>query len=200
MPILLFSQGGLSVSLKLYNTPQGIYISLLTLMDAEELLNLRLRNSKEHQQFEPLRDNDYFTLESQRQLINQRILDARQDSAYMFGIYLLSGELIGQITISNVVRGVGQFADIGYCIDHEMQGNGYTSAAVQLILGYAFRSLGLHRLQAAILPHNDGSRRVLEKNGFQAEGLARRFLRINGEWQDHRTYAILAEDCLPQEE
>ncbi|KHL93687.1 acetyltransferase [Paenibacillus sp. IHB B 3415] len=188
------------MSIKLYNTPQGIYISLLKLTDAEALLNLRHRNRKEHQQFEPLRDNDYFTLESQRQLINQRILDARQDSAYMFGIYLLSGELIGQITISNVVRGVGQFADIGYFIDYDMQGKGYTSAAVHLILGYAFRSLGLHRLQAAILPHNDGSRRVLEKNGFQAEGLARRFIKINGEWQDHRTYAILAEDFLPQEQ
>ena len=188
------------MSFKLYNTPQGIYVSLLKLLDADELLNLRLRNRTEHQPFEPLRDNDYFTLESQRQLISQRISDAQQDSAYMFGIYLLDGQLIGQITISNVVRGVGQFADIGYFIDHEMQGKGYTSAAVQLILGYAFRSLALHRVQAAILPHNDGSRRVLEKNGFQAEGLARRFIKINGEWQDHRTYAILAEEFLPQEE
>lgn len=187
------------MSFKLYNTTQGIYVSLLRLMDAEELLRLRLRNRQEHQQFEPLRDPDYFTLDSQRQLISQRIVDARQDSAYMFGIFLLSGELIGQITISNVVRGVGQFADIGYFIDHELQGKGHTSAAVQLILEYAFRSLGLHRVQAAILPHNDGSRRVLEKNGFQAEGLARRFIKINGEWQDHRTYAILAEDFLPQE-
>lgn len=151
------------MSYKLYNNAQGIYLSLLELTDAEELLCLRLRNRIAHQQFEPLRSEDYFTLESQRQLINQRILDAQQDSAYMFGIYLLSGELIGQITISNVVRGVGQFCDIGYMIDHEQQGQGYTSAAVHLILGYAFRSLGLHRVQAAILPHNTGSRRVLER-------------------------------------
>ncbi|WNS42155.1 GNAT family protein [Paenibacillus sp. MMS20-IR301] len=188
------------MSYKLYDTAQGIYLSLLQLTDAEDLLSLRLHNRKEHQQFEPLRDNDYFTLDSQRQLIAQRIEDSRQDNAYMFGIYLLSGELIGQITISNVVRGVGQFADIGYLIDHSQQGKGYTTAAVQLILKYAFRSLGLHRLQAAILPHNNGSRRVLEKNGFQAEGLARRFIKINGEWQDHRTYAILAEDVLTREE
>lgn len=188
------------MSFKLYHSTQGIYISLLQLVDARELLDLRLRNRDQHQQYEPLRDDDYFTLDSQQQLLKQRISDASQDSAYMFGIYLLDGKLIGQITISNIVRGVGQFADIGYFIDHEMQGKGYTSAAVQLILRYAFRSLGLHRVQAAILPHNDGSRRVLEKNGFQAEGLARRFIKINGEWQDHRTYAILAEDFLPQEE
>lgn len=184
------------MSLKLYNTPQGIYLSLLQTSDADELLKLRLRNRIEHEQYEPRREEDYFTLDSQRQLISQRIEDALQDRAYMFGIFLLDGQLIGQITISNVVRGVGQFADIGYFIDHQMQRKGYTTAAVGLIVKYAFRALGLHRVQAAILLHNEASRRVLEKNGFQAEGVARRFIKINGQWQDHRTYAILAEDVF----
>ncbi|MNC27198.1 putative ribosomal N-acetyltransferase YdaF [compost metagenome] len=184
---------------KLYNTVQGIYISLLQIQDADELLQLRLRNKEHHQPFEPLRDEDYFTLESQQQLIAQRVEDSLQDRGYMFGIYLLDGQLIGQITISNVVRGVGQFADIGYFIDYALQGKGYTSAAVGLVLKFAFRSLALHRVQAAILLHNHGSRRVLEKNGFQAEGIARRFIKINGQWQDHRTYAILADDTQPLE-
>ncbi|MNH39894.1 putative ribosomal N-acetyltransferase YdaF [compost metagenome] len=100
----------------------------------------------------------------------------------MFGIFLLDGELAGQITISNIVRGVAQYGDLGYFIDHAVQGKGYTTAAAQLILDYAFRALALHRVQAAILLHNDASRRVLEKNGFQAEGVARRYLKINGEW------------------
>lgn len=184
------------MSFKLSNNPQGVYISLLQLQDADDLLKLRLRNKDKHQLFEPLREEDYFTLQSQRQLINQRIEDALQDNAYMFGIYLLDGQLIGQITLSNVVRGVGQYADIGYFIDYERQGKGYTSAAVGLVLDYAFRALGLHRVQACILLHNDRSRRVLEKNGFQAEGIARRFIKINGRWQDHRTYGILIEDYL----
>ncbi|AIQ15357.1 acetyltransferase [Paenibacillus sp. FSL H7-0357] len=184
------------MSLKLYNTSQGIYLSLLQLQDADELLQLRLRNKVQHQPFEPLREDDYFTLESQKQLVGQRLEDARQDRAYMFGIFLLDGQLIGQVTISNVVRGVGQYADIGYFIDHEVQGKGYTSAAVGLILEYAFHALGLHRVQACILLHNEGSRRVLEKNGFQAEGIARHFIKINGQWQDHRTYAILADDTI----
>ena len=184
------------MSLKLYNTPQGIYLSLLELKDAGALLHLRLNNRTAHQEFEPLRDEDYYTLESQHHLINQRRLETQVDRAYMFGIFLLSGELIGHITISNIVRGVGQYADIGYLIDHTRQGKGYTSAAVHLVLEYAFRSLGLHRVQAAILPHNTASRRVLEKNGFQAEGQARRYIKINGKWQDHRTYAILAENFL----
>ncbi len=184
---------------KLYDITHGIYISLLQIQDADVLLQLRLRNKEHHQPFEPLRDEDYFTLESQQQLIAQRVEESLEDRAYMFGIFLLDGMLIGQITISNVVRGVGQFADIGYFIDYALQGKGYTSAAVGLILKFAFRSLGLHRVQAAILLHNHGSRRVLEKNGFLAEGIARRFIKINGQWQDHRTYAILADDVQPQE-
>lgn len=130
------------MSLKLYNTSQGIYLSLLQLHDAEELLQLRLRNKVQHQPFEPLREDDYFTLESQKQLVGQRLEDARQDRAYMFGIFLLDGQLIGQVTISNVVRGVGQYADIGYFIDHEVQGKGYTSAAVGLILSMPSMLLG----------------------------------------------------------
>ncbi|WP_379164232.1 GNAT family N-acetyltransferase [Paenibacillus sp. sgz5001063] len=185
---------------KLYDTSHGIYIALLEVNNAEDLLQLRLRNKEHHQPFEPLREKDYFTLESHQQLIRQRVEESMQDRAYMFGIFLMNDQLIGQITISNIVRGVGQFADIGYFIDYTLQGKGYTSAAVGLILKFAFRSLGLHRVQAAILLHNHRSRRVLEKNGFQAEGIARRFIQINGQWQDHRTYAILVDDAQMQEE
>ncbi|WP_151737978.1 GNAT family N-acetyltransferase ['Paenibacillus yunnanensis' Narsing Rao et al. 2020] len=176
------------------DTAQGIYISLLELPHAEELLQLRLRNRAEHQPFEPLRESDFFTLKSQRQLIRQRLNDADQDRAYMFGIFLQEGTLIGQATLSNIVRGVGQYADLGYFIDAGQQGRGHMSAAVKLVLQFAFRVLGLHRVQASILQHNHGSRRVLEKNGFQAEGIARRYIRINGEWQDHLVYAILVDD------
>ncbi|AIQ61883.1 acetyltransferase [Paenibacillus stellifer] len=173
-----------------------IYLRLFTLADAGSLLDLRLRNRDIHSRYEPRREESFFTLDSQEQLITQRIEDAEQDRAYMFGIYA-SGEdlLIGQITISNIVRGVGQFADIGYFIDHECQGKGFMTAAVGLVAAYAFKSLGLHRLQAAILLHNDASRRVLEKSGFQAEGIARQFIKIDGRWQDHRTYALLSHEA-----
>ncbi|WP_150275754.1 GNAT family N-acetyltransferase [Paenibacillus tepidiphilus] len=173
---------------------QGMYIALLELQHTDELLQLRLRNRIHHQLFEPLRDEEYFTIGSQRQLIRQRLEDAEQDRAYMFGIFLHDGTLIGQITLSNIVRGVGQYADLGYWMDTGQQGRGYMSAAVRLVLQFAFRVLALHRVQASILPHNTGSRRVLEKNGFQAEGIARRYIKINGEWQDHRVYAILTDD------
>ncbi|WP_379137512.1 GNAT family N-acetyltransferase [Paenibacillus sp. sgz500958] len=182
------------MTITLYDRPANIYITPLLLEDAERLLELRLSNRSFHQQYEPKHDEDFYTLEGQQQLITRRAAETREDRAYMFGIYLLDGSLIGQITISNIVRGVGQFADIGYFIDHRLQSNGYMTAAVSLIVQYAFRALGLHRVQAAILVHNIASRRVLEKNGFQAEGIARGFIKINNKWQDHQTYAILAEE------
>jgi ribosomal-protein-alanine N-acetyltransferase len=186
------------MTLTLYHTSQGIYISPLELKDAESLLELRLSNRLTHEPFEPKRDDQFFTLENQQQIINQRLEHALEDKAYMFGVYLLDGQLIGQITLSNVSRGVAQYADLGYLMDHRMQSKGYMTAAVGLILGYAFRALGLHRVQAAILLHNEASRRVLEKSGFKPEGVARQYLKINGQWQDHQTYAILAEDVLKE--
>ncbi|AIQ50173.1 GNAT family N-acetyltransferase [Paenibacillus sp. FSL R7-0331] len=182
------------MELTLNNHTQGIYLSLLQLQDADKLLQLRLRNQAHHQPYEPLREADYYTLESQKLLLSQRLSDAEQDKAYMFGIFLADGQLIGQITLSNLVRGVAQYADLGYFIDYAIQGRGHMTAAVGMVLDYAFRALALHRVQASILLHNDASRRVLEKSGFQAEGTARRYLKINGEWQDHRTYSILADD------
>lgn len=188
------------MALPLYYTTHGIYLSPLELKDANHLLLLRLHNRVAHEPFEPKREDHFYTLEGQQQIINQRIEDAQNDRAYMFGIYLLNGQLIGQITLSNVARGVAQYADLGYLMDHQMQGKGYMKAAVELIINYAFLTLKLHRVQAAILLHNEASRRVLEKNGFRAEGVARQFLKINGQWQDHQTYAILAEDVLPKEQ
>ncbi|OBZ15298.1 acetyltransferase [Bacillus sp. FJAT-27264] len=182
------------MTLTLYSTSKGIYLSPLALKDAEELLALRLRNRIAHQPFEPKRDDDFFTLEAQQQHISLRTADAEQDRAYMFGIYALDGKLIGQITLSNVARGVAQYADLGYFIDKDTEGKGYMTAAVRLVLEYAFRALGLHRVQAGILLHNEGSRRVLKKNGFQAEGVARKYLKINGEYQDHQTFSILADE------
>lgn len=188
------------MTLTLYKTSKGIYISPMEPKDAHSLLELRLNNQVAHKPYEPKRDDYFFTLAGQQQIINQRVEDAQQDRAYMFGIYLLDGQLIGQITLSNVSRGVAQYADLGYLMDHEMQGKGYMTAAVDLVLGYAFRALGLHRVQAAILSHNEASRRVLEKNGFKPEGVARQYLKINGQWQDHQTYAILKDDMLASPE
>ncbi|OBA07590.1 acetyltransferase [Paenibacillus polymyxa] len=179
----------------LYNTPQGIFLRPLGLEDSEALLGLRLRNRDSHAPYEPLYEDSFFTLEKQQDYIRQRLRQAEEDRGYLFGIFLLKQErLIGYISISNLVRGVGQFADVGYMMDQQEQGKGHMTAALKLIIQYAFRALSLHRLQAGTLLHNNRSQRVLQKCGFQPEGIARKLVQIQGEWQDHQMFAILAED------
>lgn len=178
----------------IHDAVHNIFIRPLQVSDVEALLAVRLNTRKAYEHVEPKRSEEFYTLQEQRQLILNREEDRVLDRAYMFGIFTSDDKFIGQVTLSNVVRGVGQYADVGYFIDLDHQGKGYMTAALGLALQYAFQALRLHRVQAVILPINQSSRRVLEKSGFQREGVARRFLRINDQWQDHETFAILEED------
>ena len=105
--------------------------------------------------------------------------------------------LLGGITVSNVRRGVAQSASLGYWIGQPYARQGLMSEAVQLTLNFCFETLGLHRVEAACLPANEASCALLLKSGFKEEGMARKFLRINGQWQDHITFAILRADARP---
>ena len=103
-------------------------------------------------------------------------------------------ELIGRVALSNVSRGAWQNATLGYYIDEAHTGRGYATEAVRLALEFAFGSARLHRVQAAVLPRNIASRRVLEKAGFCREGRSTKYLQINGVWEDHEMFAITLED------
>jgi ribosomal-protein-alanine N-acetyltransferase len=117
------------------------------------------------------------------------------DSAYGFGIFLgKGGPFIGEVSLGSVQRGPFQSANVGYWIDASYAGQGYMPEAVALVLRYAFEDLGLHRVEAAIVPRNDRSRRVAEKLGLRDEGTSSRFLQIRGVWEDHVRYAITVEE------
>lgn len=121
--------------------------------------------------------------------------DWRSRSGFTFFIFEQETDaLVGGVALSNVRRGVSQSGSIGYWMGESYSGRGYMSEAVRLLLSFAFDTLGLHRVEAACLPHNRASRRLLAKLGFREEGLARRYLCINGRWQDHVTHAILRDD------
>ena len=102
--------------------------------------------------------------------------------------------LLGGLTLSNIRRGVTQSATIGYWIGAPYAGNGYMSEAVRAALRFSFGRLRLHRVEAACLPNNAPSRRLLARCGFHEEGHARRYLKINGVWQDHVLFSILEND------
>ena len=124
--------------------------------------------------------------------------DWREERACAFFILnRTSDTLQGGITVTNVRRGVAQSASIGYWIGEPYARQGYMSEAVQLTLNFCFETLNLHRVEAACLPSNSASRALLLKSGFKEEGLARQFLRINNQWQDHVTFAIIRVDARP---
>lgn len=95
------------------------------------------------------------------------------------------GKIIGSIGLNNVVWGAFRSAFLGYKLDRDFVNRGYMSAAVQLLVKYAFEELGLHRIEATVMPKSKASLRVLEKNHFINEGISRDYLKINGVWEDH---------------
>jgi ribosomal-protein-alanine N-acetyltransferase len=118
-----------------------------------------------------------------------------QDRTYALVIELRATRaVIGRMTLSQIVRGPMQGANLGYWIDEAHQGTGLTTEAVREALRFAFGPLKLHRVQAGTLPHNAASQRVLHKAGFREEGYARNYLHIAGRWQDHVLFAVTAEE------
>jgi ribosomal-protein-alanine N-acetyltransferase len=170
-------------------------LRLLHPTDAPALLALYQRNAEHLTPWEVEREPAFYTLEAQREIIQTALVAAADDRGYAFGVVLReSGALIGRLTLSGIVRAAFQNAYLGYWLDVGHTGRGLMTEAVRLALGYAFGTLGLHRVQAATLPHNMASIRVLRKCGFRQEGLAERYLRIAGRWQDHAIFAITAEE------
>jgi ribosomal-protein-alanine N-acetyltransferase len=146
--------------------------------------------------WEPQWARDELTRSAFRRRLRQYQRELRDDQGYAFLIFRRADAvLVGGLSISNVRRGVAQAASIGYWIGAPYVRRGHMTDAVKAILPFAFSTLGLHRLEAACLPHNSASQRVLDKAGFKREGMARRYLKINGVWQDHDLFALLQEDA-----
>jgi ribosomal-protein-alanine N-acetyltransferase len=167
----------------------------LTPDDADALLDLRLRNQEFLRPLEPIRPKDIFTLQGQAEDIEASIRERRAAIGYVFGIFEgQGGDLVGRIGVRNVVRGAWQNATLGYYVDEGHGGRGYCTEAVRLATAFAFGAGGLHRVQAAIMPRNAASIRVVQKNGYRLEGRAERYLQINGVWEDHDIFAITREE------
>jgi len=154
--------------------------------DADELAALYAANRDFLAPYEPVRPPEFFTAEGQRERLERQL----EGETHPFAI--LDGDAIAG-TI-NAVRDGPESCVIGYWVDGARNGRGLASAAVAEILVYVFGALALHRVEAATLVDNVASQRVLEKNGFDRIGLARRFLRIDGDWRDFLLFQRLADD------
>ena len=145
--------------------------------------------------WEPLWPADALTETAYLRRIRRLATEWKTDEGYSFHVFERArGRLVGGIGITQVRRGVAQTATLGYWVGAPFERRGYTTDAVRLIVRFAFETLQLHRVEAACLPENLASRRVLEKAGFVREGYARLYLRIAGAWRDHLTFALLRED------
>ena len=149
--------------------------------------------------WEPTWAYDALTRGAFRRRLKMYKAELRQGVTYSFLILRrVDDVLLGGITLSNLRRGVAQSATLGYWIGSPHRNQGYMTDSLAAILEFAFSRIGLHRVEAACLPANEASRRLLLRSGFREEGYAREYLRISGRWQDHQLFAIL-RDNLPSE-
>jgi ribosomal-protein-alanine N-acetyltransferase len=125
--------------------------------------------------------------------------DWKLGSAYVFVAAMRYGRepIVGRVALTSVTRGPWQSAQLGYWLDVASGGRGLMTECVGIVLEFAFESLGLHRVQAAVMPRNQPSRRILMKCGFREEGYAERYLKISGKWEDHIIYGLTAEEWRP---
>ncbi|HTT30364.1 MAG TPA: GNAT family protein [Solirubrobacteraceae bacterium] len=163
---------------------------LIAVEDAPALAQLLQQNRAFLADWEPIRPEDYFTVDGQRRMI-QEALDSYGDGVRVSHVILDDRRIVGRVTLSNIVRGPFQSCNLGYWVSQADNGRGFATAAVGDIRQIAFDTFRLHRIEAGTLLGNVASQRVLERNGFVRFGVAPGYLNIAGVWQDHALYQAL---------
>ncbi|MGJ0504875.1 MAG: GNAT family N-acetyltransferase [Methylocystis sp.] len=176
----------------------GLYLRASEMRDYVEWAELREKSRSFLTPWEPLWPIDDLTRASFRYRVRRHAEEMARDEAYSFFIFREEDDaLLGGLSFGHVRRGVSQAATLGYWMGEPYAGKGYMTRAVRAACAYAFEKRGFHRIEAACLPTNEPSKRLLERVGFKQEGYARSYLNINGQWRDHLLYALLETDPQP---
>lgn len=167
--------------------------------DGAEWMELRARNAEWLAPWEASNPQPGGGLPTFRQMVRSLNQQAREGTALPFVITLADSRahrapIVGQLTVSSIVWGSALMATLGYWVDREHAGHGIAPTAVAMATDHCFFTLGLHRMEINIRPENKASLRVVEKLGFRYEGLRPRYLHIAGEWADHESFALTAEE------
>ena len=166
--------------------------------DYMEWAELREKSRSFLTPWEPLWPIDDLTRASFRYRVRRHAEEMARDEAYSFFIFREEDDaLMGGLSFGHVRRGVSQAATLGYWMGESYAGKGHMTRAARAACAYAFEKRGFHRIEAACLPTNEPSKRLLERVGFKQEGYARSYLNINGQWRDHLLYALLETDPQP---
>ncbi|OXS99527.1 hypothetical protein B7H23_15435 [Notoacmeibacter marinus] len=160
--------------------------------DFSDWANLRIQSRAFLEPWEPAWPNPPFSRREFTKTVRRQIGEARAKKSYTFFILSPDETLMGGITLSNIRYGVCQNGEIGYWMGEPFAGKGYMHDAIDTLCEFGFGRLRLHRIQAACIPGNERSERLLKKAGFEREGLLRSYLLIGGAWRDHHLYARLS--------
>jgi len=175
---------------------EGVYLRYPRVADFFAWARLRDESRAFLMPWEPSWATDELTKGAFRRRLKRYARETRHDTAYAFFVFRAEDDaLLGGCTLSNVRRGVTQCCALGYWVGERFARQGYMNAAVRVLIPFIFKTLGLHRIEAACLPTNEPSKSLLAKAGFRQEGLAKAYLQIDGEWRDHVLFALLADEA-----
>jgi len=155
-----------------------------------------IRNRQFLKSWEPERANSFYTVKGQKRFLMkdyEDMISGRMIKVWLFEKDEKPGKIVGSITLDNIIRGYFLSCLLSYRLDKHKVNKGYMTEALVPMIDFAFNDLGLHRIEANIMPHNIPSLKVVKKLGFKPEGLAQKYLKINGKWQDHVRMVLLNE-------
>ena len=174
----------------------GIYLRPAVSGDFSAWVRLRSESREFLTPWEPIWPEDDLTRAAFRRRLRRQSDEMARDEAFSFLIFDAGADmLLGGLTLGGIRRGVAQSGTLGYWMGAPHAGKGRMTRAVAAAVRFGFSTLRLHRIEAACLSENTASQTLLERNGFQREGLARAYLRINGAWRDHLLYALVEPEA-----
>ena len=176
-----------------------IHTSRLTLKslgeeDSRSVLDFYNRNKAFLRRWEPLRQDGFYTDAFQK--LSLKLDRESQIKGDMFRFWIFKNgetEIIGTVSLTHIVRGVFKSCFLGYKISEENEGKGYMYEALKSVIHFAFDTLKLHRIEANIIPTNERSIQLIKRLSFECEGVSKKYLKINGHWEDHMRFALINE-------
>ncbi|WP_372651540.1 GNAT family N-acetyltransferase [Halobacteriovorax sp.] len=168
-------------------------IRLAEISDASSIIHFYKRNHDHLSPWSPKQPNNFMDTEFWSERISKYKLEYSKQQSLKACLFTKSGELIGRCNFTNVERGSFQNCRLGYKLDHEYEGKGYMSEALDALIQVIFNEFKIHRIEANVIPSNTKSRKLLERLGFEEHGIAKSYLKIDGKWQDHVLTSLLSK-------
>ena len=161
-----------------------------------EIVDFYSRNRNFFREFDPLRPEVFYKVSTHKDIIKKELEEIKHKRMLKFWIYKIEDKkrIIGMINFTNITMGVFLSCTVGYKLDEYEQNKGYMTEALKAAIIIVFKELKLHRIEANIMPHNKPSLELAKRLGFEYEGLAKKYLKINGKWEDHVHMTIINDD------